>query len=216
MKSRRFIATTAILIVAFLAPILPSCAPAEAVESYTAVIPAILQAGSKQAVSVTLLKGNQPVTGKVELTLLNDRNEISKATKTINGKGSVELTVPDVEDGDYRLRLKGEGFEDEATVRIEKSFLAFLETDKPIYKPGQTIRMRAVTLDSELRPLSETVTVEVLDAKGIKIFRKVVDTDEYGMATLDLPISTEPNLGVWKITASTPKTKTQLDTRVAE
>ena len=216
MKSRKFLAATAILIVAFLAPILPSCTPAEAVESYTAVVPAVLQAGSRQAVSVALLKGNQPVLGRVEVTLLKDRNEISKATKTINGKGSVELGIPDVEDGDYRLRVKGQGFEDEAQVRIEKSFLAFLETDKPIYKPGQTIRMRAVTLDSELRPVSETVTVEVLDAKGIKIFRNVVATDEYGMVTLDLPISTEPNLGVWKITASTPKTKTQLDVRVEE
>jgi CD109 antigen len=36
------------------------------------------------------------------------------------------------------------------------------------------------------------------------------------MATLDLPISQEPNLGVWKITAATEKESTQLDVRVEE
>ena len=34
--------------------------------------------------------------------------------------------------------------------------------------------------------------------------------------TIDLPISTEPNLGTWKITASTAKSKTQLDVKVEE
>jgi len=58
--------------------------------------------------------------------------------------------------------------------------------------------------------------LDVLDAKGIKIFRAEPVTDEFGMATIDLPISAEPNLGVWKITATTEKTKAELDVRVEE
>ena len=41
-------------------------------------------------------------------------------------------------------------------------------------------------------------------------------TDDYGMASLDLPISTEPNLGTWKINASTAKATTELDVQVEE
>ena len=37
------------------------------------------------------------------------------------------------------------------------------------------------------------------DAKGIKVFKKAVATDEFGMVTLELPLSAEPNLGVWKV-----------------
>jgi CD109 antigen len=73
-----------------------------------------------------------------------------------------------------------------------------------------------MTLDPELKPDSEEVTVDILDAKGIKIFRQVVTTDEYGFAGVDLPISTEPNLGVWKILVVTEKASTQLDIRVEE
>ena len=73
-----------------------------------------------------------------------------------------------------------------------------------------------MTLNSGLKPASENVTLDVLDAKGIKIFRNEATTDEYGMATVDLPISQEPDLGTWKITATTPKSKTELDVKVEE
>jgi CD109 antigen len=124
--------------------------------------------------------------------------------------------VPDVAEGEYTLQLKSDSFQDEAKVTIQNSFLVFLETDKPIYKPGQTIRIRVLTLTADLKPLSENITLEILDAKGIKIFRTEAKTDEFGLANIDLPLSQEPNLGVWKINAFTPKAKTELDVRVEE
>jgi len=50
------------------------------------------------------------------------------------------------------------------------------------------------------------VTVDVLDAKGIKVYRSVVKTDAYGTATIDMPLSNEPNLGTWKINVITAET----------
>lgn len=150
------------------------------------------------------------------MTLLKDKEKVFNIKESVDGKEIVPFKVPDVEEGEYQIQIKGNGFNDEAVVKIERSFLVFVESDKPIYKPGQTIRMRVVTLNPQLKPMSESATIEVLDAKGIKIFRTETHTDEYGMATLDLPISTEPNLGVWKITAVTPQTKSQLDVRVEE
>ncbi|GAG15630.1 unnamed protein product, partial [marine sediment metagenome] len=199
-----------------LVTMLPSCAPPEPADGYAIVIPETLQAGSQQAVSVTLFKGEQTVSGKVELTLFQGNDVILTVEKDIPGKGIISFAVPDVPEGEYGIRVKGNNFEDEAIIKIERNFLIFVETDKPIYKPGQTIRMRAFTLNAELLPLSENVIIEVQDAKGIKIFRKEVLTDDYGIATLNLPISTEPNLGVWKITAESSKGKTELDVRVEE
>ncbi len=74
--------------------------------------------------------------------------------------------------------------------------------------------MRLVALDSELKPVQTEATVEVQDAKGIKIFKQTLATDEYGTVTTELPLSTEPNLGVWKLTASAGDTSTDLDVRV--
>ena len=92
----------------------------------------------------------------------------------------------------------------------------FLETDKPIYKPGQKIHARVLMMDPELKPLSGEITLEVQDAKGIKVFKQQAMADDFGMAELEMPLSTEPNLGVWKLTARSGDQTTQLDVRVEE
>ncbi|UCB43821.1 MAG: hypothetical protein JSV77_04015 [Dehalococcoidales bacterium] len=214
MKARWFKYTVIIMALAVVGSIIPACQPALAAESYLAVVPSVLQSGSTQSVSLTLFNGDRLATDKIEVALLKDGNEITQVSKTIRGKGTIELDIPDIEEGEYQVQIKGTGFEDEATVLVDASFIAFIETDKPIYKPGQTIHIRTITLTPELKPVVGLVTVEVLDAKGIKIFREDVETDEFGMTSLDLPISTEPNEGVWKITAITEEGKTQLDVRV--
>jgi len=210
-------ALAVLLSLALLASMVPGCSRvAEAVESYVAVVPKVLPAGGQAAISLALFNGESLTSGRVEVALLKDGERVLQVAGNINGKGTIQFEVPDVEEGEYEIKIKGEGFKDKAQVIVERRFLVLLETDKPIYKPGQTIHMRALTLNPELRPISESVTVDVLDAKGIKIFRSEVETDEYGMVTLDLPISQEPNLGVWKITAASEKGDTQLDVRVEE
>jgi CD109 antigen len=205
-----------ILVIIMLLTLLPSCTPSEGADGYAIVIPENFTAGSQQSVAVTLFKGDQTVSGKVELTVFQGDEDIINVKKDIDGKGTISFMVPDVPEGEYGIRIEGDNFEDEASITIERNFLIFLETDKPIYKPGQTIRMRAFTLDAELKPLAESLTIEIQDAKGIKIFRQETQTDEYGTATLELPISTEPNLGVWKVTAASPQGQTELDVRVEE
>ena len=215
MKSKALVAVAVILILTLFASAVPGCScPAEAAESYMAIIPKVMHSNSTEALSLSLFSEGRPVKDRIEIALLSEGKEIYKVQKDINGKGTIEIDIPEIEEGEYEIQVKGTGFEDRASVTVERSFLVFLETDKPIYKPGQTIHIRTITLNSELRPVTEGVTIEVLDAKGIKIFRSEVNTDDYGLATLDLPVSQEPNLGVWKITAVTEKAKTQLDVRI--
>lgn len=205
---------TCILTVAFLLTVVPGCQPSEPIESYLAVIPKVLRSGSMETLSLTLFTGEKLASDRVEVSLLQGGAEITQIKQRIDGKGIIELAIPDIEEGTYEVKISGTGFEDKAAVKVVKSFLTFIETDKPIYKPGQTMQMRVVTLDTELKPRSELVTVEVLDAKGIKIFRRNAETDDFGMASLELPISTEPNLGVWKIKVVTEDTKSEIDVRV--
>ena len=216
MRFKRFKAISFILILTLLVTMIPACSPILASESYLAVIPKVLHSGQTQELSLALFSGDSLASGDVEVALLKEGAEIFSVKKSITGKGTIELDVPDIEEGEYQIRVKAAGFEDVATVKIEKSFLTFMETDKPIYKPGQIIHIRLITLNNELRPLEERATIEVLDAKGIKIFRSEITTDEYGMASLELPLSDEPNLGAWKITAETENSMTRLDVRVEE
>ncbi len=66
--------------------------------------------------------------------------------------------------------------------------LLFVEADKPIYKPGHTVHMRLMTLDALLKPWPSAATTEVQDAKGIKVFKKEVETGDYGKAR-DAPLT---------------------------
>ncbi len=194
----------------------PACTPVAAAENYLAVIPKALQSGHQESISLALFRGHSLVRGTVEATLVKEGKIITRSKTEIDGRGMIDLKIPDIEEGSYDLRLKGNGFETSTTVRIQRDLVLFIQTDKPIYKPGQTVYMRLLTLNVALKPAHEQVTVEILDARGIKVYRSEVVTDEFGMAELELPLSTEPNLGVWKINAGTSKAKSQIDIRVEE
>ena len=205
---------TLLICAGILFNLVPSCRPVQAADSYAIVVPSVLQTGSTQAVSVALLRGDIPVTGKVRLSLLQNNREVFVYKGTVQGKDRLVFNLPDLEEGEYIVKVQGDTFSDQTTVRVENRYLVLVETDKPVYKPGQTIHIRLISLSPDLLPLEEEINVEVLDAKGIKIFKSRVRTDDYGMGTVDLHLSSEPNLGVWKITASNSKSKSQVDVRV--
>ncbi|HZG69556.1 MAG TPA: MG2 domain-containing protein, partial [Herpetosiphonaceae bacterium] len=183
-------------------------------DGYVAVAPRVLRAGQQETVSVSLFRGTRPAQGEVTVALLRDGKDILRVDGAIAGRGSLPLDLAGVEPGAYELQVQGKGFQERALIQVESGTLVFVETDKPIYKPGQTVHIRVLTLDPLLRPAGGEVSVEVMDAQGIKIFRQVMSPDEWGMATLDLPLSIEPNLGVWKAVATVDDRSTQLDFRV--
>lgn len=214
MKSKRFALFGFFLALATLATSAPACNPSFSTESHVAIVPRVLYSGQTATLSVALLKGDSFTAGDVKVELSKDDKVVASSESRIGGKGIIQLQVPQLPSGDYQLQVKGAGFTEKANIKVENSFLLFLETDKPIYKPGQTIQVSVISLNSELRPVSQKVTVEAQDSKGIKVFKKEVTTDKYGMAELALPLSEEPNLGAWKLTASANDSVTQLDLKV--
>jgi CD109 antigen len=216
MKHRIIKIIGLLVVLTFLIGLVPACSRPAAASSYIAVLPKVLHSGRTAAISLALFSGDTPARDKVEVILTKDGQKVASAQQTIDGRGTVSLDIPRVADGQYEIQVKGSGFSDKASINVENSFMVFIETDKPIYKPGQTVHLRVLTLDPELKPVTEDVAVDILDAKGIKIFHADVTTDDYGMGGVDLPISDEPNLGVWKINAATDKASTELDVRVEE
>ena len=196
----------------------PVSAPRPEPDSYVAVVPRTLRRGYTERVSISLFNGDRAASGNVRLTLLDSGASVGAVDASVDGSANVELPVPQLEPGRYEIEVQVEDVSESrrASVEIEDGVLLFVETDKPIYKPGQTVHVRLMTLDALLKPWPSAATIEIQDAKGIKVFKKEVATDEYGMTTVDLPLSTEPNLGVWKLTAIAGDQKTQLDVRVEE
>src|SRR5262249_53849384 len=78
-----------------------------------------------------------------------------------------------------------------------------LTTDKPLYQPGQVIRIRALALRAfDLKPASAAgLTLEVEDARGNKVFKKELKTSDHGIASADFQLADEVNMGDYRVRA---------------
>ncbi|XP_039359979.1 alpha-2-macroglobulin-like protein 1 [Mauremys reevesii] len=78
----------------------------------------------------------------------------------------------------------------------------FVQTDKAVYKPGQTVKFRIVSLDKDFVPCTRKlplVTVQDPNENRIAQWRDV--TPQQGIVDLSLPLSAEPALGTYAIEA---------------
>jgi uncharacterized protein YfaS (alpha-2-macroglobulin family) len=88
-------------------------------------------------------------------------------------------------------------------VRLEDRVSILLTTEKPIYQPGQTIHARALALDrsDHQAAASHKLTFEVEDSRGNKVFKKVTETDAFGIASAEFGLADEVNLGTYHLRA---------------
>ncbi|XP_014742819.1 PREDICTED: alpha-2-macroglobulin-like protein 1 isoform X1 [Sturnus vulgaris] len=76
----------------------------------------------------------------------------------------------------------------------------FIQTDKPVYKPGQIVKLRIVTLDRNFIASSETQRlVELKDPKGNRIAQWLDVTPVGGIVDLSFPLAAEAPLGEYTI-----------------
>ena len=81
---------------------------------------------------------------------------------------------------------------------------ALLVTDKPIYQPGQVVRVRALLFGQDRRPLSNgKVTLEISDPKNNKVFKRELTTSPFGNVHADFPLADQVNLGAYSISVGT-------------
>uniref|UniRef100_A0A8C8SVC8 Alpha-2-macroglobulin n=1 Tax=Pelusios castaneus TaxID=367368 RepID=A0A8C8SVC8_9SAUR len=74
--------------------------------------------------------------------------------------------------------------------------LVFVQTDKPIYKPGQTVLFRIVSLDEDFHPLNEKVG---LDPQRNRVYQWREVELSGGLTQLSFPLTSEPIQGPYKV-----------------
>ncbi|KAK2163263.1 hypothetical protein NP493_1472g00004 [Ridgeia piscesae] len=124
--------------------------------------------------------------------------------------------VPEEDDAtSYKLRLTGISQEDdgrpiqnglrfnnEKSITLHgKGVSVFIQTDKALYKPSQTVHFRAMAVYPNLKPYLGKLDIELTDAEGnrIKQYKGVTNPDHHGVITKQLQLSDQPVLGDWKI-----------------
>ncbi|NXO30755.1 A2ML1 protein, partial [Cisticola juncidis] len=76
----------------------------------------------------------------------------------------------------------------------------FIQTDKAVYKPGQEVKFRVVSLDKDLTPSNQKLPLVFLqDPSGNRIAQWREVTPRQGIVDLSLPLAAEPALGTYKI-----------------
>ena len=189
--------------------------------SVVAVAPEVLYAATPTAVSVTAVSmaDHGPVTAPVAVLFGPDASSLSlvfAGATDDHGRITARFNVPNVERGVYTLEIEVGGLDEALTaqVQVDEKPVLLIETDKPIYKPGQTIHGRVLVLTRDLVPSTSQASIEITDGKGVKIFRQGLETNAFGVALFELDLATELNFGTWKITAESGSGSCVVDVRV--
>lgn len=198
--------------------------PVMASDAAILTCPRKIYRGSVATATVTTLDSvsRQPVDRPVRLWLVsNDRTwrlMVGEGRTGVAGLFSVEFNVPFDRTGDHYVSAEVEGLGEtlEVQTAVSEGHAILIETDKPVYKPGQEIKGRLVLLNNRLQPVSGTVEVTFHDAKGLRLARAHVDANEYGVAPFSLQLASEVNYGVWKIRARSLTAEVEKDVRVED
>ncbi len=169
-------------------------------------------AGSDASLRVHVRRAdvNSAVAGAdVELSLhdtaRNQTVRLASFTTDDIGTGSPRFKFPDWPEGTYELRVKAQtprGAElISHRIDLRRDWRVLLSTDKPVYQPGQTIRMRSLGIRTTggAPVAGESVTFEVADAKGNLIFRNATVASRFGIAWADCLLADLLNEGSYTV-----------------
>jgi alpha-2-macroglobulin-like protein len=169
--------------------------------------------GAQAAVRVIVTDSrNQPVSGlsslRIELAPAG-RPPQALFTGRLNARGTAEaqFRFPTGLTGTFPLRYVAETPIGQADftqqVRLQDRVSILLTTEKPIYQPGQTIHVRALSLDraNHAAAAARPLTFELTDPRGNKVFRKATQTDRFGVASAEFALADEVNLGAYHLRA---------------
>ncbi|HEV2989221.1 MAG TPA: MG2 domain-containing protein [Candidatus Angelobacter sp.] len=139
----------------------------------------------------------------------SDKKSRILCTGKLNRRGTTEaqFRLPVGLIGNYQLRYLIDtpigSTEFTQPVRLEDKVSILLTTEKPIYQPGQTIHVRALALDrsNHEAAANHKLTFEVEDSRGNKVFKKLTETDKFGVASAEFGLADEVNLGTYHLRA---------------
>uniref|UniRef100_A0A8C9WRG5 Complement component 4 n=1 Tax=Scleropages formosus TaxID=113540 RepID=A0A8C9WRG5_SCLFO len=172
--------------------------------------------GATKPASITLffkkqvsMKGGAEILSKKETVLLNEHNDYQTVVKlkvsicicfssTINTYKKVQPL--------FYIQLVAESNDILADGKYMKNIILssrkgyiFIQTDKPIYTPGENANFRVFTLNQYMLPTDEAMNLRILNSKGLMVYDNTVKSMQIYQQRIPIP-DVEP-AGHWKIIA---------------
>eukprot|EP00069_Balaena_mysticetus_P007429 bmy_05533T0 len=187
---------------------LPTDASVSGIPHYMVLVPSLLHTGTPEKGCLLLRHLNETVTVSASLESLRENRSLF--TDVVAEKDlfhCVSFTIPRAPSNEevmfLTIQVKGptQEFKKRTTVLVKnEESLVFVQTDKPIYKPEQTVKFRVVLLDENFHPLNELIPlVYIEDPKGNRIMQWQNLKVESGLKQLTFPLSSEPFQGSYKV-----------------
>ncbi|KAL6471066.1 hypothetical protein MHYP_G00197160 [Metynnis hypsauchen] len=130
---------------------------------FMVMFPAVIESGSEATLCASLLKPNETLQMTIYLVYYHENRTLLQERVEEEFHRCSKFKAPQVEGESVqyiRVDVKGESFEmTEKRKVMFKSYnpLTFIQTDKPIYNPGQTVNFRVVTVDTNFVPLKQEI-----------------------------------------------------------
>uniref|UniRef100_A0A670YSD2 CD109 antigen n=1 Tax=Pseudonaja textilis TaxID=8673 RepID=A0A670YSD2_PSETE len=170
--------------------------------TYLLAVPKIIRPGANLTIGVCLLK-ESPSSIRIQAQLGLKRNQIN------NSNGNEMSFLPQIPLGStnayYELLVNGYSkgqllFSNLTSLLFaSKSFSVFIQTDKAMYKPGQDVKIRVVTLHSDLKPYNTPVNIYIQDPQRNLIQQWLTQNGKLGKIAKQFKLSKHPLLGDWSI-----------------
>ncbi|XP_033370402.1 alpha-2-macroglobulin-like protein 1 [Parus major] len=182
---------------------------------YLIIIPAALPYPSSQRACLDLRGVEKPI--RVALTLMHPSGNLSLYRKVVRNNWIFECTrfqVPrpagSQEVATVHLHISNGHYfsaSEEKKVLIRRAGTGtFIQMDKPIYNPGQTVKFRIVTLTEDFVPVNSKYSmVEIQDPNQNRIGQWLDVRPKQGIADLSFQLAAELSLGTYTISAQSLK-----------
>lgn len=182
-------------------------------QTFLVVAPLSFRLDALEKVVVQVFGFSDPQTVYVSLRKTMADNHITQQRVTLSaptqhmGEVHLRLFPADVDDtmDHVILHVQSDSFQKHMSVPLSRNngFLV-VQTDKPLYTPRQSVKVRAFSLNQELRPADRSVFLTFRDPDYEKVSVVEIKDVSNGMPSLQnhFKIPLNPKLGIWTLEAS--------------
>uniref|UniRef100_A0A8C3P0B6 Alpha-2-macroglobulin n=1 Tax=Cyanoderma ruficeps TaxID=181631 RepID=A0A8C3P0B6_9PASS len=186
---------------------LPGNTPLNTEPQYMVLVPFLMHTNSHEKVCVQLTYLNESVTLSAILEYQGEnRSLIDDVVSEKDVFTCIPFSLPKSNSTSVAfltVRVTGDTlqFKSRKSVLVKNpESLVFIQTDKPIYKPGQTVQFRIVSLDKDFYPMNEKFPfVYIQDPQRNRVYQWQGVELETGFTQLSFPLTSDPIQGSYKI-----------------
>ncbi|XP_051741713.1 complement C3 isoform X2 [Ctenopharyngodon idella] len=176
------------------------------------VAPARLRLGTKLNILLEAHSLSQPITVKVIVYAFDKESVLMRDSAILNSDNRYsDLKTIEIKPNLLKKKLKtflrlvvefGSFHKAEKIIMVSfRSGYIFIQTDKPVYNPGDTVHYRAFVSSHEFQAFNRNISLEIQNPDGVVVHISSNSSASDGILSESYPLHTLDKQGKWKVVA---------------